>query len=146
MTPAKRAIMKKIFKIFLFISIAAFIASCSKKDVEQTENTSPVISNLVYNPHVVTINMSTPGFFVSGTIDYRNARNGISKLRLTNSAGADITMDLSSIESEPSSGQITAAFEFMMPPDPVTHTFEIWIVDGKGNSSNKLSGSVQFIR
>ena len=145
MAPPKRAVMKKTFKIFLLVSIAVFIASCSKKDVAQPENTAPVISNLVYNPHVVTINMSTPTFFVSGTIDFRNASNKVSRLRLTNSAGADINMDLSAYDTGPS-GQIAGAFEFTMPPDPVTHTFEIWIVDGKGNSSNKLSGSVQFMR
>ena len=139
------AVMKKIFKIFLFVLIAAFITSCGKKNVAQPENTTPVISNLVYNPHIVTINMSTPSFYVSGAIDFRNASNGVSKLRLTNSGGADITMDLSAYDWG-SSGQIGAAFEFIMPPDPVTHTFEIWIVDGNGNSSNKLSGSVQFIR
>lgn len=138
--------MKQIFKYILLVSLVAFITSCTKNNDEaQPVNPAPVISNLVYNPHVVTINLSTPTFFVTGTIDFKNVTKGVSVLRLTNSAGADITMDLTDLYSG-ATGQITGAFEFAMPPDPVTHTFEIWIVDGNGRSSNKLSGSVQFIK
>jgi hypothetical protein len=62
---------------------------------------------------------------------------------LKTSAGADLTQDVP-VNNE-SSGVLTGVFEVAMPPGPATYTFEIWIIDGKGNASNRLPGTVQII-
>jgi hypothetical protein len=138
--------MKKPLFIGLLILGPLLLSRCSKD--EGSPPTPPsdktlTISNLVYNPQVVPIKNNTDRFFISGTIDFKNADGGIASLRLTNSGGADITVPVQGMSQ--SSGTLAGSFEFAMPPAPASYTFQIWVIDGKGNASNKLSGSVNII-
>lgn len=135
--------MNKNLKIIFIAYISVFFISCSKKEVTQPGTSVPIISNLTYDPNTVIIKLNSPTFVITGVINFENASGGVSKLRLTNSAGADIVVTVP--PNSETSGQLTGLFEFAMPTTPGAYTFQIWIIDGKGNSSNKLSGSVQLI-
>ena len=135
--------MNNNLKIIFTAYITVFFISCSKKEVTQPDVPVPVISNLTYDPNTVIIKLNSPTFIITGVINFENASGGVTKLMLTNSAGADIVVPIP--PNTETSGQLTGMFEFAMPTTPGTYNFQIWIMDGKGNSSNKLSGSVQLI-
>jgi hypothetical protein len=137
----------KIWIQALLISTIFFIAQCSKN--EDTSVTPPptssfTISNLSYTPSVVRIKMCSTTYTITGTCDFTNASGGIAKIRLSTSIGSDTTIFITGGENQ-ISGSLVGHFTFAMPAEPQTHSFQLWVVDGKGNQSNKLSGSLQVI-
>jgi hypothetical protein len=141
---SKAGVMKLFNKIIFAALISAIIFSCSKNGVDKPGTAGPSISSLVYNPSTVTIRQNSTTFTITGYFNFENASGGVSTLRLTHSAGGDITVPISSA-SITESGQLTGVFEFMMITTPAVITFQVWIIDNKGKSSNKLSGTLQLI-
>ena len=124
------------------------VIQCSKNSGLSGGNPPPnpntfTISALAYDPHTVALRPWLTTFTISGSIHFVNASNGVHQIRLKTSAGADLTQDVPF--NNESSGVLTGVFQVAMPPGPATYSFEIWIIDGKGNASNKLPGTVQII-
>jgi hypothetical protein len=135
--------MKSCGRIMFYVSCSLLLISCSKSDPIQPNTSKPVISNLVYSPTTVTIRPATATYIIYGTINFDNAVGGVSKIRLTTSAGGDVTVMVNA--NSETKGTLTGSFEIAMPDSEATYTFDIWIIDGNGNSSNKLSGSVKAV-
>lgn len=132
----------------LILCCFILLIQCSKNSGSPGVNPPPnpntfTISTLEYDPHTVALRPWLTTFTISGSIHFANASNGVHQVRLKTSAGADLTQDVP-VNNE-SSGTLTGIFQVAMPPNPATYTFEIWIIDGKGNASNKLPGTVQII-
>ncbi len=140
--------MLKQFTIFVISCCYLLNIGCSKGDTP-TPNPPPgnntfTISNLVYTPSVIPIKRYTPSFNINGTINFINAGEGVAKLRLTTSLGFDTTLIISGGAGQ-TSGTINGYFELSQPATPVELSFSIWLIDLKGNASNKLSGKLSII-
>ena len=119
------------------------IAACDKGGGGDTPVPTQVsISNLQYTASTNIIIPYQERFFINGTLDYTNAQSGVTQVRLLTSAGVDLTIAVQGASA--SSGTIIGSFEITMPTQPGSYTFQVWIVDGKGNSSNKLSGTINM--
>jgi photosystem II stability/assembly factor-like uncharacterized protein len=143
--------MLKRFTIFVISCCYLIIFGCSKGDSPTPTPPNPpggnntfTISNLVYTPPVIPIKRYIPSFNITGTITFANASEGISKLRLTTSLGFDTTLLVSGGFGQ-TSGTINGYFELSQPNTPVELSFDIWLIDLKGNVSNKLSGTISII-
>ncbi len=138
--------MKHRILLLVLAGLSTLFLQCSK-DGDSTTPPTPsklTISNLNYNPKTIVYNSSATTFIVNGYFSYANAQGGVYKLRLTSSAGTDVTQIIQDNVGA-SSGTITGAFEFQWPATLGTINFEVWVIDAKGNASNKLSGSIQLI-
>lgn len=125
-------------------------ASCSKSSDSPAPPQPPppvlklTISNLQYEPQKIPVKLYEPNFTVTGTINYTNAQDGLAKIRITSvSPGFDLTVTVQGATQ--TSGTVTGFFEFTRPDDALDLPFEIWAIDGKGNVSNKLSGTLRVI-
>ncbi len=119
-----------------------FLSGCSKNDDNLVPpNTSKLtISNIVYNPITVNITKNPTNVIINGTVDFENALGGVAYMRLTTSTGADLSVDIPA--NTQTKGTLSGSFFVALPATPGTYTFQVWIIDGKGNSSNKLQGSI----
>ncbi len=125
--------MLRWVKILTLYSLSLFFSYCNKESEEPAPiaPTAPgplTISNLTYNPSEITIDIDVRTFTISGSITFENAAGGIGKLRMPNSGGADITVDIQG-NTVASNGIITGFIEFVMPTVPSTYTFEVWLID-----------------
>lgn len=127
------------------------ITGCSKEETPTPQPPNPPpgqntfkISNLVYSPTVVPIKRYIPTFTISGTVNFVNANGGAAKLRLATSLGFDTTILISGGAGQ-ANGTITGYFELSQPKTPVELSFDIWLIDIKGNASNKLTGTLSII-
>lgn len=128
--------------MFLFM-LTIIIAACDKGSGGDTPVPTQVsISNLQYTASTNIIIPYQDKFYINGTIDYTNAQGGVSQVRLLTSAGVELIIPVQGATA--TSGTIMGTFEIAMPNQPGTYSFQVWIIDGKGNSSNKLSGSIQM--
>lgn len=123
-------------------------ASCSKSSDSPAPPPPPVlkltISNLNYEPQKIPVKLYEPNFTVTGTINYTNAQDGLAKIRITSvSPGFDLTVTVQGATQ--TSGTVTGFFEFTRPDAALDLPFEIQAIDGKGNVSNKLSGTLRVI-
>lgn len=135
--------MKKLLNPILLFMLTVMIAACDKGGGGDTPVPTQVsISNLQYTASTNIIIPYQERFFINGTLDYTNAQSGVTQVRLLTSAGVDLTIAVQGASA--SSGTIIGSFEITMPTQPGSYTFQVWIVDGKGNSSNKLSGAIQM--
>ncbi len=132
----------KIFKIIFALGLAISITGC-KKDSTQSNGSTLTISNLHYDPSTVTIKQTSTTITIYGTIDFVNASGGVAKFRLTTSTGSDLTMAVPS--NSLTNGTLSGTFQVVFPATAGTFTFQLWIIDNGGNSSNKLQGSVQAV-
>jgi hypothetical protein len=135
-------------RLFIILCCCGLLAQCSKNGGTSGGNPPPnpttiSISGLEYNPHIISLRPGLTSFTFSGKINFANAKNGVHQVRLTTSAGADLTEEIPA--NSEVSGLLTGVFEVALPATPSTYTFDIWVIDGKGNASNKLSGTVQVI-
>jgi hypothetical protein len=76
---------------------------------------------------------------------FKMQKNGVDKIRLNNSSGADITIAIPDPTVPVTNGTLTGAVEFIMPTEPATFTFEVWIIDKAGRESNRLNGKVDIV-
>lgn len=133
---------------WVLISTIFFLARCSKDKDTSVTPTPPApsfaISNLSYTPSVVKIRMCSTTYTITGTLSFANANGGVARLRFTTSIGSDTTILVPGGENQ-TSGSLIGYFTFAMPTEPQSYTFQVWVIDGKGNQSNKLSGSLQVI-
>jgi hypothetical protein len=132
-----KTIVRKSVIAVLYLLVAT---ACSNKSDEILSDF--VISDLTYDNTPILIT-NQPYFEVSGSIKFQGAHNGVKGLRLTSSLGTDITAPITDVTI--SSGQLFGYFTFEMIQTPGTYTFDVWLTDGAGRSSNKLGGSIKLI-
>jgi len=102
---------------------------------------APSISNLRYTP---TSALQSPGGVatLSGTIDFSDSGANVSSLHLSTSAGATLTVAV----PLPGVTQGTLQGDFSVSVDQTGHyTFEIWLEDSAGHTSNHLSGTFDVL-
>jgi hypothetical protein len=140
--------MMNSIRLFLVLFCSLLVIQCSKNSGSTGGNPPPNppsfnISGLEYDPHTIALRPGLTTFAIVGNIHFANASNGVHQVRLKTSVGADLTQDIP-VNNE-TNGILTGVFQVAMPVNPATYSFEIWVIDGKGNASNKLSGTVQVI-
>ena len=102
----------------------------------------PSISRLRYSPA-----SALPGpngtVTINAAVDITDVSGGTYYFRMVSSFGADLTVPNSAL-IDITTG--TAAATFNVPVDNVgVFTFEVWLTDGRGNGSNRLSGTFEVL-
>lgn len=134
--------MKKQITALVALLILTLVWSCEKDGSDTSAPaTSFTITNLQYSPGVTTIKAHIP-LQVSGTVDYVHAQNGVAQLKVKTSAGGDITVQVPGAAAE--DGTVAGVFEAVWPTQAGDYTFDLWLVDGRGTASNKLTGSIKM--
>jgi hypothetical protein len=136
-------LIKYGFPLVLIIVIAgsfAIIPACGGGGGSSSPGSAPVISSLSWVPQSA-IHMEGGGSVdVKFDLLYRDSDGDIKTLRVTDSDGGDFSEDISATMGGSTSGLLT----FYIPADTSiigTFTFQIWLIDSRGNASNHLSGS-----
>ena len=127
-------------------------AGCSKQGDSVSDQPPPPppvekifsISGLTFTPQEIPVKRSAATFSIHGQFNYVNARSGLTALRLKSALGFDTTLALQGA-SAPESGMVQGYFELLRPGTPLDLGFEVWLIDGSGQASNKLGGTI-FIR
>ena len=102
---------------------------------------APVIANLSFSP--TTIYQSQDGTAsITGDFSFSDAGGDVVAVRMTTSAGADLTLPVSApgITSGTLAGNLTIS-----AGDIGHYAFEVWVTDSTGAASNRLSGTVDVI-
>jgi hypothetical protein len=129
-----------IGKVAVIAMFLLEVTNCSKKSDEVLPQFT--ISDLTYDNAAILIT-NQPTFDVSGTLKFTGAHNGVASLKFASSLGADVTVPVSGVAD--ASGTLVGFFTFAMIQTPGTYSFNVWLIDGGGRASNKLSGSVKLI-
>jgi hypothetical protein len=102
----------------------------------------PMVSGLKYAP-ATAVRAANGTVSVNASLDFADTGADAASLRLTTSAGTDLTVPLGALNGV-SSG--TAAGVFVVSTDAVgKYTFEAWLVDSKGTESNRLPGTFEVL-
>lgn len=133
--------MKSFHRLIAIFLFAAIISSC-KKDSSGPANTV-TIKNLVYTPTTVNIIPQAPIFMINGSVEFSNAQNGIGFIKLRTSLGNEETVTVN--PNNQTQGVLEGYFQFLMPKEHATISFEIWVIDNGGNASNRLTGNIDII-
>ena len=131
--------MKRILRMAALASML-LIGACGGDGGGSIDST-PAIANLRISPASA---LQLPGgtVTVTGTIDFTDAGGDASMLHLTTSAGANLSIPV----SLPGVTSGTIVGDFAVSVDQAGHyTFDVWLVDAAGNSSNHLTGSFDVL-
>lgn len=103
---------------------------------------APAISNMTYAP--ATASAAPNGTVtIHGTVAFADAGGDVASLRMVSSGGADLTVPTPALNGIRSG---TAIGSFVVSADKVgKYTFEVWAVDGAGQTSNRLSGTFEVL-
>ena len=102
----------------------------------------PSIRSLRFSP-TTAVQAAGGTASILAAVDFTDTAGDIASMRVTTSAGADLTIPLANLGGI-TSGAATGTF--VVPTDTVgTYTFEVWLVDGKDGASNKLSGTFEVL-
>ena len=131
---------------FLSLTLSALlIAGCGGGGgggSEPPASHPPSISNLLYSP-ATAYQVPNGTATISGTLDFADDGGDITSLRMVSSGGTDVTVPTPALSGY-KSGTATGAFE--VPVDQVgKYTFEVWMTDSQGSSSNRLSGTFEVM-
>ena len=131
-------------KYLLFI--LTFLIGCGGSSGSSTNllplnpSNIPSISNLRTSPAVIQLNEGGGSVQVTISINFTDNDGDITTARYRDSSGADITQALAGF-----GGKTSATVYFVINVNTRTSrsiTYEIWLIDGAANESNKLSGSI----
>ncbi len=118
------------------------LAACGGSDSSTPAVHQPSLSNLSYSPTSAMQAVGTTAT-ISGTFAFYDAGADIASVRITSSGGAD------SVTATPQLGGIAAGTAFgqvLVPLDqPGRYTFEVWVTDSTGSTSNRLSGTFEVV-
>ncbi len=126
--------------IMILAGLFFIMSSCGGGGGGSSPGSAPVISSLSWWPQTATYMEGDGALDVKFDLLYSDPDGDIKTLRVTDSDGGNITHDISTTIGSSTSGLLT----FYMTADTSkigTFTFQIWLIDSKGNSSNQLSGS-----
>lgn len=103
---------------------------------------APIISGLSYSPSTAS-QAATGTVVVSAGVVFSDTDGDVSSMRITSSAGTDVTVPLPGLSGMQNG---TSAATFTLPVDKVGKiSFAVWLVDGRGRASNRLSGVVDVV-
>ncbi|ULQ54913.1 hypothetical protein KJS94_09710 [Flavihumibacter rivuli] len=140
--------MKRHVLFGAFLLALTLLGGCSKSDSSPEPPNPPptsfVLSNLEYNPKQVALKATSYTVGIAGSITFTGAQGGIASIRLVSPQGLDLTIPVQG-GSGMTSGTLSLLLELETPTQPASFSFEVWAVDEKNRSSNKLSGTVSFI-
>lgn len=138
--------MKKDYKIYriasLYLSLLmVIVTSCGGGGSGSGTQAGHVlsISNLQYTPSSTFFNQGNGTAVITGTIDFIDAGGDVTAARFTSSAGANLTLPIAGASGQ-TSGTIQGSFT-VADNTIGNFTFEIWLVDAAGVSSNHLTGT-----
>jgi hypothetical protein len=101
----------------------------------------PTISNLQYSPTSAVQGSSS--VTVSGSVDFTSPGGNLSTLHLSTSAGVSQSFPLSGVAGK-TSGMLSASFALSVTA--LGHfSFDVWVVDSNGQSSNHLTGAFDVV-
>ena len=102
----------------------------------------PSISVLRYSP-ATALQVSKGTVTINGAVDFTDAGGDIASLRMVSSGGVDLTVPTPALSGIKSGTGVGA---FVVSVDQVgKYTFEVWVTDSQGNSSNRLSGTFEVL-
>jgi len=126
--------------VIILAGLFSIMPSCGGGGGGSSPGSAPVISSLSWWPQTATYMEGGGALDVKFDLLYSDSDGDIKTLRVTDSDEGNITHDISTTIGSSTSGLLT----FYIPADTSkigTFTFQIWLIDSKGNSSNQLSGS-----
>lgn len=129
-----------IREVLQLVALATLV-SCGGGGGGETAH-APSIANLSYSPSSA---FASPNgtVAVTGTMNVSDSGGDVTHLRMTMSAGGDLSIPLS---LPPGATSGTGTGQFVVSVDKAgTYTFEIWAVDRAGNSSNRLTGTFEVV-
>lgn len=126
---------------FLQLVALAALVSCGGGGGGEAAH-APTISNLSYSPSSA---FASPNgtVAVNGTMNVSDAGGDVTTLRMTTSAGADLSIPVT-WPAGATSGAGTGQFVVSVDK-PGTYTFEVWAVDRAGSASNRLTGTFEVV-
>lgn len=128
-------------KVLLRVTAIAVLMSCGGGGGRETVH-APTVSGLSYSP-TTTFQAAGGRVVVDATVVFADTGSDVTALRITSSAGTDVTVPTPSLSGVPGG---TSATTFSLPADQAGKiSFEIWLVDARGSASNRLSGSVDIV-
>lgn len=102
----------------------------------------PAISNLSYSP-LSALASPTDTATINGTFNFTDAGGDVTAIRITTSAGADLTIPTASLK-DVKTGTGAGSFTVSLASTGKV-TFEVWVTDSRGDSSNKLTGAFEVL-
>lgn len=133
---------ERIATLVVTLILAACLVACGGGGGGEAPSHPPSISNLKYSPATA---LQAPGgtMTISGTFDFADAGGDIASLRIVSSGGVDLsvaTPTLSGIRSGTGAGSFEVSVEQIG-----RYGFELWAVDSRGSSSNRLTGTFEVL-
>jgi hypothetical protein len=129
-------------KIAFLAIVATAISSCGGDGNGDEPSHPPSISNLAYSPSTA-YQVSNGTVAITGSVEFTDAGGDVVSLRLVTSSGEDLTVPTSALSGVTSG---TATGTLVVSVDKVgQYTFEVWLVDGRGSVSNRLSGTFEVL-
>jgi hypothetical protein len=131
--------MKSCRGLILPLLLFATLGGCRGGGGGGSIDTTPSISNLSFSPTSALQGDGNGSITVTGSVSFNDPGGDLTTLHLTNSQGQNITVPISSIAGMKSGtlqGKFTASTQ-----NAGHYTFEVYVSDSLGHSSNKLSGS-----
>jgi len=136
--------MNKLSSLLVLFGIV-FITACgsggggSSGGSPSSGGTAPTISNLTYSPTGATVGQGGGAVTVTLSMNFIDADGDITTGRITSSGGVDVSGALAGM-----SGLTSGSLQMQLASGTSqagNWTFQVWVVDGQGNASNKLSGT-----
>lgn len=100
----------------------------------------PTISNLKFTP-TSALQASAATVTITGTFDFADSGGDIASLQMTTSDGGSVTTptpQLKGLNAGTAAGQVVASLD-----KTGVFSFEMWVTDSMGRSSNRLSGTFE---
>lgn len=132
----------RLARIAFLAIVAASISSCGGDGGGDEPSHPPSISNLTYSP-ATAYQIAGGSVAITGSVDFTDAGGDVVSLRLVTSGGDDLTVPtptLSGVTSGTATGTLAVSVDKVGQ-----YTFEMWLVDGRGSLSNRLSGTFEVL-
>jgi len=132
--------MRRIVKLILGSLLVLGLLSCGGGGGEPDH--SPAISNLRYS-QAAAVQASGGTASIDVLVDFTDTGADVASARMTSSAGADLTIPVSGM-SGTTNGTVSAPFVVSIDKAG-KYTFDVWLEDGRGGASNRLSGAFEVL-
>ena len=143
MTGVASRIVLSAHRIASLFLLAVVVAACGGGDSAPPPAAhQPTISNLRYSPATAA---QAPGgtATINGTFDFSDAGGDVAAVRITSSGGVDVstpTPQLAGIAAGTVMGQVVVSVD-----QPGKYSFEFWVTDSAGMTSNRLTGTFEIV-